>query len=117
MIKVKRVYALPEKKDGYRILVDRLWPRGLPKEKAKIDLWLKEIAPTDQLRKWFSHDPKKWDEFKAKYRTELKDKKESLEKVRKLEREEKIITFLYAAKDQKHNNAVALKEVITGLKI
>jgi len=83
MIGIKRIYDNPEKKDGFRILVDRLWPRGLSKEKAKVDLWLKEIAPSDKLRKWFSHDPKKWDDFKKKYKLELRDKPE-IEKIKQI---------------------------------
>lgn len=115
MIQVKRIYQEPEKKDGSRILVDKLWPRGFTKEKAKIDLWLKEIAPSDKLRKWFSHDPKKWDEFRKRYKDELKDKKEWLEKIKQSEKEKKIVTLLYAAKDEEHNNAVALKEIVEKL--
>jgi len=72
MINIKKVYDLSTKEDGFRILVDRLWPRGISKEKAKVDLWLKEIAPSDDLRKWFAHDPKRWEEFKSKYELELK---------------------------------------------
>ncbi|HYB93183.1 MAG TPA: DUF488 family protein, partial [archaeon] len=80
MRKIKRIYEKPEREDGYRILVDRLWPRGLSKDKAKIDLWMKEIAPSDETRKWFSHDPRKWEEFKKRYKNELKDKKNLLMK-------------------------------------
>lgn len=109
MITIKRIYDKPEKKDGFRILADRLWPRGLSKEKAKIDLWLKEIAPSNELRKWFSHDPKKWNDFKKKYKSELRDKPE-LEKIKQIEKEEKTLTLLYSAKDEKHNNAIVLKE-------
>ena len=75
MIKIKKIYNKPEKEEGYRILVDRLWPRGLSKNKARIDLWIKKIAPSDKLRKWFSHDPKKWEQFKDRYTIELKQKK------------------------------------------
>jgi len=108
MIKIKRIYEQPAKEDGFRILVDRLWPRGISKEKAKIDLWLKEIAPSDELRKWFGHDPEKWEEFKAKYEKELKGKQELLGKIKQMEREKGIVTLLYSAKDKEHNNAVAL---------
>jgi uncharacterized protein YeaO (DUF488 family) len=83
MIKVKRIYELPQEEDGSRILVDRLRSRGLQKGKAKIDLWLKEIAPSDDLRKWFAHDPKKWEEFKKKYEKELVKKQELLDEIRK----------------------------------
>lgn len=112
MITIKRIYDQPETKDGFRILVDRLWPRGMTKEKAKIDLWLKEIAPSNELRKWFSHDPEKWDDFVKKYKKELKDKQELLNTIKQLEKNEGAITLLYAAKDEKHNEAVVLKEII-----
>jgi uncharacterized protein YeaO (DUF488 family) len=112
MIKVKRIYELPQEEDGSRILVDRLWPRGLQKGKAKIDLWLKEIAPSDDLRKWFAHDPKKWEEFKKKYEKELVKKQELLDEIRKEEKEKGTATFLYSAKDTEHNNAVALKALL-----
>lgn len=78
-VKIKRVYEEPNEADGKRILVDRLWPRGLTKEKAKVDLWLKEIAPTTTLRKWFAHDPEKWDEFKERYSSEMKNNTEAVE--------------------------------------
>ncbi len=111
MIKIKRIYNPPAKEDGFRILVDRLWPRGLSKEKAKVDLWLKEIAPSDQLRKWYGHDSKKWTEFRKKYFNELKDKDELVNLIaRKLK--EGTITFLYSSKEEKINNAVALKEYV-----
>ncbi|MGI6636818.1 MAG: DUF488 domain-containing protein [Minisyncoccales bacterium] len=112
MLKIKRIYDLFDKDDGFRILVDGLWPRGLTKEKAKIDLWLKEIAPSKSLREWFSHDPDKWAEFKNRYKKELKTKKELLERLDQLIKKEKKVTLLYGAKDEKHNNATALLEVI-----
>ena len=112
MITIKRIYNEPEKRDGFRILIDRLWPRGMSKEKAKIDLWLKEISPSDELRKWFSHDPDKWVNFKRKYKIELKDKSELLQNIQKIEKKKKVITFLYSAKDEKYNNAVVLKEIL-----
>lgn len=114
MIKIKRIYEGFEESDGYRILIDRLWPRGLSKEKAKIDLWLKEIAPSEELRKWFGHDPVKWDEFKEKYGAELKSHKEQIEEIKNLVKTHKIITLLYAARDEAHNNAVVLKELLSG---
>lgn len=110
-IKIKRVYGQPDKGDGFRILVDRLWPRGLSKEAAKIDLWLKDIAPSDGLRKRFAHDPKKWAEFKRRYGAELKDKKELIELIRGKGREQ-VVTLLYGAKEGKFNNAIALKEYL-----
>ena len=108
MIKIKRTYDEPSKEDGFRILVDRLWPRGLSKEKAKVDLWLREIAPSDGLRKWYSHDPQKWGEFKKKYEEELKGREELLDRIKQIERENGIVTLLYSARNETHNNAVAL---------
>jgi uncharacterized protein YeaO (DUF488 family) len=110
-IEIKRVYDPPEKKDGLRILVDRLWPRGLKKEKAGVHEWLKDIAPSDGLRKWFSHDPKKWEEFKRRYFDELREKSDLIKRLEEKARDP-TITFLYSAKDLKYNNAVALKEYI-----
>lgn len=110
MIKIKRVYEEPSNEDCFRILVDRLWPRGLSKEKVKVELWLKEIAPGEGLRKWFAHDPKKWDEFRRRYFEELKDKKEMVDLI--IEKAHGGVTLLYGAKDEKHNNAAALKEYI-----
>lgn len=112
MIKIKRIYAKPEKKDGYRILVDRLWPRGMAKEKAAIDLWLKEIAPSDSLRKWYAHDLTKWDEFKKKYYKELKTNQAAWLELKQIMQQEKNITLLYGHKDEKHNQAVLLKQFI-----
>lgn len=111
MIKLKRIYEEPEKSDGFRILVDRLWARGLSKEKAKVDLWLKDIAPSDDLRKWFAHEPEKWDEFRRRYFEELKYKKDSIDAIIEKARISEV-TLLYAAKDEEHNNAAALKEYI-----
>lgn len=111
MVKIKRVYEPASDEDGKRILIDRLWPRGMKKEEAKIDEWLKEIAPSNELRKWFAHDPEKWQEFRKRYRQELKDKAEIIKRLRK-EAQKETITFLFSAHDTEHNNAVALKEVI-----
>ncbi|HYA11902.1 MAG TPA: DUF488 domain-containing protein [Thermodesulfovibrionales bacterium] len=111
MIKVKRIYDPVSPDDGKRILVDRLWPRGIKKDKAKIDEWLKDIAPSNGLRKWFSHDPDKWKEFKNRYIKELKDNSELIERLRAVTKKEKV-TLLFSAKDVEHNNAVVLKEVI-----
>ena len=111
MIKIKRIYELPEEKDGFRILVDRLWPRGISKQKARVDLWLKEIAPSDKLRKWFSHDPKKWVDFKSKYTKEL-ESNPLLQRIKQLEKENKVLTLLYSAKDKEHNNVVVLYEIL-----
>jgi uncharacterized protein YeaO (DUF488 family) len=112
MIRVKRIYEQPSKEDGYRVLVDRLWPRGVSKDQAKIDLWFKEIAPSEVLRKWFSHDPKKWDVFKRKYGRELGKKPELLLEIKRVEKEKGTVTLLYSAKDEEHNQAVALSAII-----
>lgn len=111
MLKLKRIYDPPSKGDGKRVLVDRLWPRGIRKEDARVDEWLKDIAPSDELRRWFSHDPSKWEEFKRRYKEELKDKREIIERL-KTEAKKGMVTLLYAAKDEEHNNAVVLKEVV-----
>ena len=112
MIRVKRIYDPVEKEDGFRILVDRLWPRGLSKDKAKIDIWLKELAPSNELRKWFAHDPAKYDDFQGRYEKELQAKKELIDKLRKLEQEEKIVTLLYSAKDRIRNQAIVLTQIL-----
>jgi uncharacterized protein YeaO (DUF488 family) len=111
-IKIKRVYLQSEEEDGRRILVDRLWPRGLTKEKARVDLWLKEIAPSTELRTWFGHDPDKWKEFVVRYRVELRGKKEELSLLRQ-EAAHGVVTLLYGARDEQHNEAVVLKEILT----
>ena len=110
-VQIKRVYAEPNASDGKRILIDRLWPRGLTKEKARVDLWLKEIAPSTQLRQWFAHDPNKWPEFQERYRAELEKNNAALSLLLQQIKEGKV-TLLYGAKDEAHNDAVALKEYI-----
>jgi uncharacterized protein YeaO (DUF488 family) len=112
MIKIKRIYEKYSSDDGYRILIDRLWPRGISKANAHVDLWFKEIAPTDHLRKWFSHDPKKWNSFEKKYKEELKENKPLLDKIKFLEQEHKNVTLIFSAKDEQHNNAIVLDEVL-----
>lgn len=112
MIHIKRVYENAAKDDGYRILVDRLWPRGIKKEGSAIDLWLKEIAPSAALRKWFSHDPKKWHSFFAKYQNELKVKEAELKKIEQLEKEKGVVTLLYSARNANYNNAIVLRDVL-----
>jgi len=107
--RIKRVYELPDKHDGRRILVDRLWPRGLTKEKASIDLWLKDIAPSTELRKWFDHDPGRWEEFKERYLDELKGNSEQIQLL-KQELDKGIVTLVYGAKDEAHNQAVVIQE-------
>lgn len=112
MVKLKRIYEPYNKQDGYRILVDRLWPRGVSKEKAHLDVWLKEIAPSTELRKWFSHDPKKWQEFEKRYKEELKNNSEVVEQLKDLEKKHKTITLLYRTKDTLHNEAKVLLDVV-----
>src|SRR5690554_600038 len=113
MISIKRAYDKPTKSDGRRVLVDRLWPRGVSKQELKIDDWYKTIAPSAELRKWFAHDPAKWEEFKQRYREELEAHVETLQE---LKNSASHLTLVYAAKDPLHNNAVALKEVLEELK-
>lgn len=111
MIKVKRIYEKAEDTDGFRVLVDRLWPRGVKKEEAKFDEWLKDIAPSDELRKWFGHDPDKWDEFKRLYREELASKEELVNKLIE-DAKGKDITLLYASRETRYNNVMVLKDVL-----
>ncbi len=112
MIQLKRIYEPYDKKDGYRVLVDRLWPRGISKEKAHLDLWLKDIAPSNELREWFAHDPNKWQEFEKKYKEELKSKKELLNQLVSLESCHKLLSLLYGARDTKHNEAKVLFDIL-----
>ena len=109
-VMLKRAYEPPAATDGERILVDRLWPRGLAKVKAGIDLWLKDVAPSTELRQWFGHDPEKWPEFKKRYRAELKNNP-ALATLRTLSRQGDV-TLVYAARDQLHNEAVVLKQIL-----
>ncbi len=111
-IRIKRVYEKPDKDDGIRILVDRLWPRGLTKEKAGIDLWLKDIAPSAELRKWFGHDPEKWDEFRKRYRNELEEDQDQVALLKDQIRKG-MVTLVFGAKDEEHNQAVVLKELFS----
>jgi uncharacterized protein YeaO (DUF488 family) len=108
-IKLKRVYEEPSPQDGWRVLVDRLWPRGLTKEKAHVDLWLRDLGPSSELRKWCGHDPAHWDEFRRRYAAELRGKQELLDQ---LTDHPGPITLLYGAKDPEHNQAVALREYL-----
>jgi uncharacterized protein YeaO (DUF488 family) len=110
-IKIKRAYEEPAEEDGTRILVDRLWPRGLTKERARIDLWLKDIAPSTDLRKWFAHDPAKWTEFQRRYIKELEKNSESLSILRQ-EAAKGPVTLIYGARDQEHNEAVVLRKLL-----
>jgi uncharacterized protein YeaO (DUF488 family) len=112
-IAIKRVYEAPEKADGFRVLVDRVWPRGVSKEKAAVDLWMKEIGPSADLRKWFGHRPERWDEFRKRYRDELKDKRDLLDELRAHAGKGRL-TLVYSAKDEAHNQAVVIREVLEG---
>ena len=115
-IRTKRIYEEKQSGDGTRILVDRMWPRGISKDKAGIDKWEKELAPSGELRKWFAHDPGKWNEFKKRYTQELKKNYELLKELKSLAEKDQI-TLIYAAKDQEHNNAVALKEYLDTIEL
>jgi uncharacterized protein YeaO (DUF488 family) len=111
MLAIKRVYDPPSPKDGVRFLVDGLWPRGVKKTDLQIEAWLKEIAPSRPLCQWFGHDPEKWTEFKQRYFQELLGRPDSIEPLRKAARRGRV-TLVYAARDEEHNNAVALKEYL-----
>ena len=110
-IKIKRIYEVPDSGDGYRILIDRLWPRGVSKQNAKLDEWNKELAPSTELRKWFDHTPERFEEFKKRYRDELKSQEVELNRLRTLAKSNDI-TLLYAAKDEEMNNAIVLRELL-----
>lgn len=111
MLKIKRVYERPDEADGTRVLIDRLWPRGLSKVNARVDLWLKEIAPSTELRKWFGHDPVRWAEFQVRYRAELEQNSEPVSRL-KQEIAKGVVTLVYGAKDEAHNDAVVLQEFL-----
>jgi uncharacterized protein YeaO (DUF488 family) len=110
-LRVKRAYDAPENADGFRVLVDRIWPRGLTKTSARIDLWLKDIAPSAALRKWFGHDPTKWPEFRKRYFRELDEKPEAIAELENLLSKRRV-TFVFSARDNEHNNAIALKDYV-----
>ena len=112
MFKIKRAYQSYDNKDGFRVLVDRLWPRGVSKEKLQLDLWMKEIAPSTELRKWFGHDPERWNEFKKRYLDELKEKKELIKQLNTIEKIHNTVTLVYSAKDEKLNNALVLMDLL-----
>jgi DNA-3-methyladenine glycosylase len=113
-IRIKRVYETPEDEDGYRVLVDRLWPRGLTKAAARVDLWLLDIAPSDELRRWFHHDVANWDEFRSRYLAELADHEDLVDKLLETEAAYETTTLVYGAKDEQHNQAVVLLEALEG---
>lgn len=115
-IHIKRAYERAETHDGYRVLVDRIWPRGVSKEDADLDVWAKEIAPSTELRKWFDHDVSKWSEFEQRFRQELKQSDDAQDTLKALHRRHNdgTLTLVFAAKDTEHNNAVVLKKMIAG---
>ena len=113
MVQLKRVYGKPSRKDGLQILVDRLWPRGLTKERAAVKLWLKDVAPSTELRKWFGHDAAKWKQFQVRYRKELGEKKATLDLL-KQKAKEHTVTLVYGARNEQHNEAVVLKRILEG---
>jgi uncharacterized protein YeaO (DUF488 family) len=112
-IAIKRVYDAPEKADGFRVLVDRVWPRGVSKKKAAVDFWMKEIGPSTELRKWFGHKPERWDEFRKRYHDELKEKRDLLDQLR-AHAEKGRLTLVYSARDEARNQAMVLREVLGG---
>jgi uncharacterized protein YeaO (DUF488 family) len=112
-IRLKRIYDPPEKSDGFRVLVDRIWPRGVRKEAAALDLWMKAIAPSTSLRKWFGHDPARWDDFRKRYRAELRKHAPELDELR-AHAAKRRLTLLFGARDSEHNQAVVLKDVLAG---
>jgi uncharacterized protein YeaO (DUF488 family) len=113
MIHLKRAYDDPSKDDGLRVLVERLWPRGLTKKRAAVDLWLKDVAPSPELRKWFGHDPVRWEQFQERYRQELREKKDAV-RLLKQKAKEGTVTLVYAARDEEHNGALVLKLFLQG---
>lgn len=114
MIQIKRIYDTPSKQDGYRVLVDRLWPRGVSKQRAALDLWFKDIAPSGELRTWFGHKPERFEEFSHKYADELTNNSAAVETLKNLLKDNQILTLLYAAKDPAINHAVVLRRFLNG---
>jgi uncharacterized protein YeaO (DUF488 family) len=110
-IQIKRIYDAPDQSDGVRVLVDRLWPRGVTKKAAALDFWMKELAPSTELRKWFGHDPARWEGFRQRYRRELREHAKELD-VLKAQAAKRRVTLLYGARDTKHNEAVVLQEAL-----
>jgi uncharacterized protein YeaO (DUF488 family) len=111
MIALKRIYEDPRPEDGLRVLVERLWPRGLTKERAAVDLWLKDVAPSPELREWFGHDPARWEQFQERYRRELREKTDAV-RLLKQKAKEGTVTLVYAARDEEHNGALVLKRFL-----
>jgi uncharacterized protein YeaO (DUF488 family) len=116
MIQLKRVYDKDMPGDVFKVLVDRLWPRGISKSDGIVDVWYKEISPSTELRKWYNHDPDKWESFKKKYREELTRQEDNLREILSLEKQHKKILLLYSSKEEKLNNAVVLQEVLSRMK-
>lgn len=112
MFKIKRIYEAAKPSDGCRILVDRLWPRGISKDRAGISLWLKEIGPSTELRKWFGHDPKGWPEFRKRYRQELRGAPDVATRIKELEKEHGVVTLVFSARDEERNQAVVLRDFL-----
>jgi len=112
VLQIKRIYECPQPADGCRILVGRVWPRGVPKERAEVALWLKEIGPSTALRKWFGHDPKRWPEFQKRYRQELRDKRELTARIKQLENEHRVVTLVFSARDEERNQAVVWRDFL-----
>ena len=112
-VKSKRVYDAAEPGEGYRVLIDRMWPRGVSRERAQLDEWARELAPSSELRKWFHHDPERFDGFRSRYREELRERRPLLEELRRRARDGPV-TLLYAARDREHNDAVVLEELLSG---
>lgn len=113
MIKLKRAYDPPGKEDGFRVLVDRVWPRGVSRDEAALDSWMKDVAPSDELRRWFDHDPEKWHEFRERYARELEEKEDAVESLREKARDG-TLTLVYGARDRRHNQAVVLRDHLEG---
>jgi uncharacterized protein YeaO (DUF488 family) len=112
VVKIKRIYEAPQRSDGYRILVDRVWPRGISKERATIALWLKEIGPSTALRKWFGHDPARWPEFQKRYRQELRAQSELTARIAQLEKKHGTVTLVFSARDEERNQAVVIRDFL-----
>jgi uncharacterized protein YeaO (DUF488 family) len=112
MIRIARIYGVAKQSDGWRVLVDRLWPRGIKKEAARVDMWMKEVAPSNELRRWFGHDEKRWPEFQKRYQAELAGKKELLAELKRLEKKHGNLLLLFGAKDEEHNKAVVLLNLL-----
>lgn len=110
-VRIKRIYDPPEQGDGYRVLIDHIWPRGVSRERAKLDEWARELAPSDELRKWFDHDPVRFEQFRSRYRRELDGQADKLEQLR-TRASKGPLTIVYAARDQEHNNAVVVSELV-----